>query len=910
VTCRAVELSISRSPGSAWTTDEETLSPAMSFVLPDRLTVVANNAGLHDVTLSYRLGEALHTCLYRARWKPVGQPDQFVSCTSGAVPGDAIEADWVALSSGGSPATITMTLEETLPCDGGVGGGTATGGTGQGGLSVGGFGGSGTGGVSHGGAGQGGSMAQGAGGLGGAGGVGGHGGVGQGGLGGDGGVAGTGGAGAAGGSGGAGGQGGEGGSGGGVSCADIVDDGDPCTIDRCDPSGALVRTTCSALDPTVSTTLYDALSFLFETEPLVQTGVAPGTIDVVAVAGITGRVVGPDGLGLSNVSVTILGHPEYGATLTDATGRYILAVNASHRLTLDLQAAGFIRAQRAVEAPMQHIAHAADVMLSVANASATFVDLEAITEPTPALGAVESDDAGPRQGALLFTPGTTAAMRFPDGSTQASSTLTVRITELTVGADGPRRMPGELPDNTAYTYAVDLQADEAVAGGAEHVSLSEPASYFLENFIGAPVGTAVPAGTYDYEQGLWVADPDGRVVQLVSISGGLADLDITGDGVVDSASAIEAIGISEDERAWLATRYAAGTELWHTEIAHFSVVDLNNMKGCPACEGPPDFPITTDDTCSAEEEVASVIECTNQTFGEDVPVAGTPYSLHYRSDRVPGRAAARRVTVPITDDTVSPVLRAIVVRLRVAGRQIEQRVECPCSPNQSTTIEWDGLDLFGRTTHGHQPAEIELAYEYPWGSRAPSPRVDGLTSFGTWLPDLELDVDNVRNIAEIRARRRLDLGRSGNEVHGLGRFSLDAVHTYDPASRTLYRGDGSRRRGDAVTSTLEPLHIKGLNDNLWDTLALPDGGFLMSLASGLYRRGPDGADTKIGPHVSEGCTSAFEIPALAVVLREAALQPDARSRRKHLRDHREWLAHSSHSAEWHRLPRGGARLGR
>ncbi|MBK6517331.1 MAG: hypothetical protein IPG04_25270 [Polyangiaceae bacterium] len=44
--------------------------------------------------------------------------------------------------------------------------------------------------------------------------------------------------------------------------------------------------------------------------------------------------------------MTILGHPEYGATLTDATGRYILAVNASHRLTLDLQAAGFIRAAR------------------------------------------------------------------------------------------------------------------------------------------------------------------------------------------------------------------------------------------------------------------------------------------------------------------------------------------------------------------------------------------------------------------------------------------------------------------------------------------------------------------------------------------------------------------------------------
>ncbi|MBK6520519.1 MAG: hypothetical protein IPG04_41945, partial [Polyangiaceae bacterium] len=375
-----------------------------------------------------------------------------------------------------------------------------------------------------------------------------------------------------------------------------------------------------------------------------------------------------------------------------------------------------------------------------------------------------------------------------------------------------------------------------------------------------------------------MADPDGRVVGLVSITGGLADLDVTGDGVADSASSVDAIGISEDERTWLATRYSVGAELWHTEVAHFSVVDLNNMKGCPACEGPPEPRPEPDDPSPPEVCTASVIECTNQTFGEDVPIAGTPYSLHYRSDRVPGRAAARRVTVPITDDTVSAVLRAVVVRLRVAGRQIEERVECPCSPNQSTTIEWDGLDLFGRRTHGHQPAELELAYEYSFGSGAPSPRADGLTSFGTWLANLELNVDDVRNVAEIRARRRLDLGRSGNEVHGLGRFSLDAVHTYDPASRTLYRGDGSRRRGDAVTSTLEPLHIKGLNDNLWDTLALPDGGFLMSLASGLYRRGPDGADTKIGPHVSDGCTSAFEIPALqscyAKLLSNLTLGPD------------------------------------
>ncbi|MBK6519284.1 MAG: hypothetical protein IPG04_35390 [Polyangiaceae bacterium] len=127
-------------------------------------------------------------------------------------------------------------------------------------------------------------------------------------------------------------------------------------------------------------------------------------------------------------------------------------------------------------------------------------------------------------------------------------------------------------------------------------------------------------------------------------------------------------------------------------------------------------------------------------------------------------------------------------------------------------------------------------------------------------------------------RRFLDLGRSGNEVQGLGRFSLDAVHTYDSASRTLYRGDGSRRRGDAVTSTLEAIHFKAVNDVVWDSLALPDGGVLMSLASGLYRRGPDGTDTKLAPHVSDGCISAFEIPALqscyAKLLSDLALGPD------------------------------------
>ena len=44
----------------------------------------------------------------------------------------------------------------------------------------------------------------------------------------------------------------------------------------------------------------------------------------------------------------------------------------------------------------------------------------------------------------------------------------------------------------------------------------------------------------------------------MSIQGGVADIDVNGDGVADDASALAALGISAEERASLANVYAAG----------------------------------------------------------------------------------------------------------------------------------------------------------------------------------------------------------------------------------------------------------------------------------------------------------------------------------------------------------------
>ena len=81
----------------------------------------------------------------------------------------------------------------------------------------------------------------------------------------------------------------------------------------------------------------------------------------------------------------------------------------------------------------------------------------------------------------------------------------MRATEYTVGAAGPEAMPGALPPSSAYTYAAELSVDEAVAAGADRGPLQQAGRHYVENFLGFPVGGAVPTGYYDRDDGEWKA---------------------------------------------------------------------------------------------------------------------------------------------------------------------------------------------------------------------------------------------------------------------------------------------------------------------------------------------------------------------------------------------------------------------
>lgn len=221
-------------------------------------------------------------------------------------------------------------------------------------------------------------------------------------------------------------------------------------------------------------------------------------------------------------------------------------------------------------------------------------------------------------------------MTLPGGATPPLTSLDVRATEYAVGPTGPAAMPGTLPPTSAYTYAVELSVDQATAAGATTVSFTQAVPFYVENFLNFPAGAAVPTGSYDRTRGVWVASENGRVVRLVSESNGLAYFD--GDGNPDGAAALSALGVTDAERAQLATLYDPGASLWRAPITHFTPCDCNWPYGPPSGAKGSDFKpeeVKPPKQDKQNPECGSVMGVENQTLGEVIPVTGSPFSLVY-----------------------------------------------------------------------------------------------------------------------------------------------------------------------------------------------------------------------------------------------------------------------------------------
>lgn len=613
-----------------------------------------------------------------------------------------------------------------------------------------------------------------------------------------------------------------------------------------------------ALDAGVATDLHRASEFLYTGDPPIQTGVTPDTIDPRRVAVLRGRVRTRDGQPLPGVTITIHGRSDYGQTVSRADGMFDMVVNGGSPLTVNYNIEGYLQAQRQIRPSWQRYAWLPDVVLIPLDAEVTAIDLSSNAPMQVAHGSVISDSDGIRRATLLFPAGTQAELVLPGGVTQTLTTLHVRATEYTVGESGPQAMPAELPPQSGYTYAVEYSVDEAIAAGAVDVRFDRPVIHYVENFLDFPVGMPVPVGYYDRAKATWVPSDNGQVIEILTITDGLAELDIDGDGVADDAAALAVLGITETERAQLADLYQPGQTLWRVPITHFTPWDCNwpygpPPDGTPPAGGPPAGDDPVDDPCLTR---GSIIECQTQTLREMVDIAGTPFSLHYSSNRVPGRTAANRVEIPLSDSTPPAILKRIELEVAIGGQRFQRSF--PAAARQRYTFVWDGRDAYGRMLHGVQPVTIRIGYVYTGVYQDPA-RIGRAFAAFSGVP-----ITGSRARQEVTLwqewQRSLGPGPADPRIQGIGGWTLSVHHAYDPAGRVLYLGDGRRRSAQTMDAVITTAAGNGTNSytgdggpaaraGLWpnDLAVAPDGTLYIATALHhvIRRVGQDGIITTV-----------------------------------------------------------------
>ena len=541
-------------------------------------------------------------------------------------------------------------------------------------------------------------------------------------------------------------------------------------------------------NPTQTTLFSEQVSFLIEGAEPTQTGADADVLAGPQLSTLRGTVRSVDGLRLPGAAVAVLGHPEFGGTATREDGGYELLVLAEDALTVRFARKGYLSADRQAHVSPGNFATIDDVTLINVDGSVTEIDTDADTMQV-ARANIVSDADGVRQATLLFPAHTQAELVAKDGTRTPATTLNIRATEYTVGADGLKAMPAPLPPTTAYTYAVELSADEALDADAGSVVFDQPVPFYLENFLQFPTGIIVPVGYYDRALAQWVPSENGRVVKVLSESAGMVRLDVSGNGTATPAE-LDELGISDDELTELATLYEAGDTLWRVPVRHFTPFDCNwgtDFQGAPNPEN--QAPGQHEDVDKGKDCPGCIIGVDNQTLGEQVRVYGTPFDLHYTSARAPGRTVSRNLTIPLSGDTVPAEAISIKLEIAVAGQTFEWSF-AP-APNLTHSFVWDGKNAYGKRVHGAVEALVRVGYEYPVFYNQPpgSPAVFGFPA-GTPIAGELIGRDPTGFLWQTFRRT---LGADHHNGAGIGGWSISPHHHYDPGIGMLYRGDGTRR---------------------------------------------------------------------------------------------------------------------
>ena len=442
-----------------------------------------------------------------------------------------------------------------------------------------------------------------------------------------------------------------------------------------------------------------------EAEPLkayIAENATVRSINPLAVAVYTGIVQDRYGTPLSDVQLSLLHAPEYGSVKTNADGRFMLTGPAGEQ-TIVYEKPGYVVLQRSTIGASSSWAALPNVTLLARDSKQSLIDL---TSGIPQVhqSSVISDEFGERRATVVFNGITSAEIRSQNGARRPITQFMFSATEF----ETPASMPGELPLETAFTWASDLHVDGTHYTDSVHYNAD--VVLYLDNFLGFPVGEIVPVGYFDRTISKWIASPNGVVVRLLDSNGdGVVDgVDYNDDGIADDinnngSTADEAIGLEG---------YRAGDTLWRAAFNHMTPYDLNWSAGSDGTEpGNADADVDGETELGIEEctEVGSYVNPKPLVLHDDIGITGTGIALHYSSQRTAGYQ--HKITATVSDADLPAGVVEMIATLEVAGRLFEQRF-APAI-NQQVEFIWDGNNAAGKRVEGGVRAQLRIGYAYP-----------------------------------------------------------------------------------------------------------------------------------------------------------------------------------------------------
>jgi RHS repeat-associated protein len=210
----------------------------------------------------------------------------------------------------------------------------------------------------------------------------------------------------------------------------------------------------------------------------------------------------------------------------------------------------------------------------------------------------------------------------------------------------------------------------------------------------------------------------------------------------------------------------------------------------------------------------------------------------------------------------------------VAGETFSQSF--PPTPNQTFTFTWDGKDGYGRTVPGIQTATIRIGYVYG-GVYFGVDRATG--SFGG-VGTAPISADIGRIEITVWQEETAPVGNfAAQSQDALGAWTLNVHHSYDPISRVINFGDGTRRSGDSLKAVID-LAIPNTNaanlnsPGIFNVAVDAQGNFFLEGVGldnpppgtfgliGVLKRAPDGTITAYpDPNVADAIKGGFAVDA-------------------------------------------------